>query len=112
MSTSPQEGDWVLAWGQVMGVDEKGIHPEDVVVEFFSHNTQWSGHIRKDRVRPSEVLPDFVTACTALFMYAGGENGLFVRCALHDGHGVKHQDSAGTVYEESHVIGYIEEKTG
>jgi len=102
----PEEGDWVLVWGQI----RRGrTHPEDVLVEFFSHNEQWAGHIRTDRVVISDLQPDFVTTCTAMFRYAGGANGLFVRCALHEGHSKKHRDSGGTLYNDDDVVGHFEE---
>jgi hypothetical protein len=102
----PGEGDWVLVWGQIL---RRKTHPEDVCVEFFSHNEQYHCDVRIDRVRIVDEQPDFITACTALFRFAGGANGLIVRCARHDQHGGKHRDSGGTLYDDSQVIGYIEE---
>lgn len=105
----PEKGDWVQVWGQVAEIDAPGVHPEDVLVEFFSHSEQYRCHVRKDRVEAASELPAFVTACTALFLFAGGRNGLFVRCALHAQHGGKHQDSAGDTYDKAAVVGYMEE---
>jgi hypothetical protein len=103
----PGEGDWVLVWGQIL---RGPTHPEDVRVEFFSHNEQYHCDVRTDRVRTVDEQPDFITTCTAMFRFAGGVNGLFVRCVRHERHGGKHRDGGGTLYDESQVIGYIEEK--
>lgn len=55
-------GRWVLVWGQLV---DKPAHPEDVVVEFFSHGEQWRGHVRRDRVEPAPT-PDFAVQCHSL----------------------------------------------
>jgi hypothetical protein len=102
----PAAGDWVQVWGQVR---EGLTHPEDVMVEFFSHSEQWAGHIKTDRVVFTGEVPDFVETCTALLKFAGGDNGLLVRCVLHHGHDKKHRDKADTRYGEDMVVGYIEE---
>jgi hypothetical protein len=102
----PEKGDWVLVWGQVR---EGKTHPEDVIIGFASHSEQYECHIKTDAVVVTVDQPDFVRTCTAMFEFMGGPNGLFVRCALHEQHGEKHRDSAGTTYEESDVVGYFEE---
>jgi molybdenum cofactor biosynthesis enzyme MoaA len=100
----PQAGDWVQVWGQVRRGE---THPEDVLVEFFSHSEQWAGHVRTDRVvwTPGEA-PDFVYQCTRLHLTA---NDALRRCIKHDGHGGKHRDNRGTKFTDDEVAGYIEE---
>lgn len=56
-------GSWVYALGQVMESVEGD--DGDHLVEFFSHNEQWRGWVRKDRVVPT-MTPDFVGQCTAM----------------------------------------------
>lgn len=105
-SRYPEPGDWVLVWGQVR---EGNTHPEDVIVEFFSHSEQYACHVRTDRVVTNQELPEFATRCTALFWFAGGDNELLIRCARHLHHGKKHRDSSGDVYTEDLVVGHMEE---
>lgn len=104
--TYPKAGDWVQVWGQVR---PGPTAPDDVIVEFFSHTEQYNCHVLTDRVVFTGERPEFASTCTALFRFAGGDNGMFVRCARHEGHGKKHRDSGGTKYAESEVVGHIEE---
>lgn len=87
-------GDWVQVWGQVKRVDQPGVHPEDVSVEFFSHNEQWNGHVRRDRVTKVEVVPPFVERCSSLHPYSAltptGRIEAYVRCEMHEGHTGQH----------------------
>lgn len=80
----PSVGDWVRVWGQVV---EASNHPEDAVVEFFSHNAQWHAHVRLDRIETAEEVPPFVSRCPSLLLEGPG---IYVRCAEHDGHGGAH----------------------
>jgi hypothetical protein len=97
-------GDWVLAWGQVR---ESNHHPEDVVIEFFSHNEQWAGHIRLDRVQPATTPPPFDAAqCNAL---RRTKSGSLRRCVRLDQHGKKHEDGKGKRFGNLDVAGFFEE---
>ena len=104
--SKPKAGDWVLVWGQL---HPRSTHPEDVSIEFSSHSEQYLADVRVDWVELADHLPEFARTCTALFQFAGGDNGLFVRCERHEGHGKKHRDTAGNKYAESQVVGYMEE---
>lgn len=102
-----QPGDWVQVWGQVKN---ERTHPEDVLVEFFSHSEQWSGHVRKDRVVKAET-PDFVYRCTA--MTETHDKAAYIRCDRHDGHGGLHQSGGGLNmldWAETSTKGYFEER--
>jgi hypothetical protein len=100
----PAPGDWVQVWGQV----RRGLtHPEDVLVEFFSHSEQWAGHVKTDRIVFTGEEPDFVIQCTRLRMTA---NNAMRRCTKHDGHAGKHRDNTGTKFDEDEVVGYFEDR--
>lgn len=105
MSKGPKVGDWVQVWGQVV---EGATHPEDVLVEFFSHSEQYEAHVRADRVVASRRLPDFVSRCTDL--YGGGEGPLW-RCTRHSKHGDQHEANDGKLRWLPHeTVGYFEDK--
>lgn len=93
-------GDWVLVRGQIV---DKPAHPDDVVVEFFSHNEQWSGHVERDRVAPSEV-PDFAAPCASVYEDAPGH---LLRCSLHHNHAQAHVRGAQT-WNNGGQYGYVE----
>lgn len=99
--TGPKVGEWVRVWGQVV---DGNTHPEDALVEFFSHNEQWRGHVRVDRVeeggRPSFALP-----CPALYL---DKKGRYIRCESHYGHGGFHS-VVGHTWD--HPDGWIEDNT-
>lgn len=104
-----KKGDWVQAWGQVRKIDEPGVHPEDVLVEFFSHNEQWAGHVRLDRVVEvdQDSLPGFIGTCTAMHET---KSGAYRRCVLHERHGdYLHQDNKGSRWDNSFTVGHFEE---
>ncbi len=82
-SNSLPGGTWVQVWGQVV---EKKHHPEDVVVEFFSHNEQYHCDVRRDRVVVGDT-PDFAERCVHLKEV----DGMYARCTSHKGHSYKHQ---------------------
>lgn len=98
-----QIGEWVLVWGQVR---ESPHHPEDVVVEFFSHNEQWAGHIRLDRVKPAGGDPPFAAQCPAL---RKTKSGAFRRCVRVANHAKKHEDVNGKKFASLDVAGFVEE---
>jgi hypothetical protein len=102
----PAAGEWVQVWGQV----RKGpTHPEDVLIEFFSHSEQYACHVKTDRiVWTPGVVPDFVEKCTA--MHEVTKTHMFARCTQHHDHPGDHEDIEGVKFSESQVIGYIEEK--
>lgn len=101
-----EKGDWVQVWGQVT---DETAHPEDVVVEFFSHSEQWRGHVRLDRVQHPGTTPPFAERCTHLLRR---ESELFeetfLRCEGHHGHGRKHH-SGSITWGDKESFGYIEE---
>lgn len=105
-SRYPEAGDWVLVWGQVKAGN---THPEDVIVEFFSHSEQYACDVRTDQVVITQELPEFASRCTALFWFAGGDNELLIRCARHLHHGKLHRDTSGDTYADGQVVGHIEE---
>ena len=115
---APQPGDWVWVAGQLMSGN---THPDDVLVEFFSHSDQWTGHVRADRIRTIDVgeLPEFVPMCRALTVdteaphtdIKPGENVFRLRrCTLHQHHGDEHLDDEKCSFSDAQVIGYIEER--
>jgi hypothetical protein len=102
--TYPSEGDWVLVWGQI----RRGrTHPEDVLVEFFSHSEQYACHVKTDRIVHTCEQPEFAIQCTRLHLTA---NSALRRCEKHDGHKGKHRDDRGDKFTEAEVAGYFEEK--
>lgn len=100
-------------WGQVRslsGGDGIGVHPDDVLVEFFSHSDQYAAHVRRDRVVVPDALPDFVRTCTAL---RAALDGTLHRCIHHEHHDEdNHQSADGVFFGDGHdakLVGYIEE---
>jgi len=104
-TNTPEEGDWVQVWGQII---RGKTHPEDVLVEFFSHNEQYSCHVKTDRIVYTGEQPEFVETCTALHEVM--KTHLFARCTQHNDHAGDHVDIEGVTFSESQVVGYIEEK--
>lgn len=102
-----QPGDWVQVWGQVQPID---CHPEDVVVEFFSHSDQYQASVRRDRVEAPAEPPPFLTLCTSLY---GTLSGYLWRCALRE-HGphVQHSANGGSLHwGDDKAVGHIEERS-
>lgn len=93
-------GDWVRAWGQVV---ERPAHPDDVVVEFFSHNEQWAGHVRRERVESASV-PNFAEPCASLYEDRPGH---LLRCSLHHNHAQAHTRGAQT-WNNDGQYGYVD----
>lgn len=117
-----KKGDWVQVWGRVTEVDP---HPENYTILFESHNEDYPGLVRRDRVTKPDVLPGFVTACTALYeVEMRLEEGVIVhpgldlddggyvliRCGKHEGHSGKHKHR-GLKWTDHLTHGYIEEAT-
>lgn len=98
-----QVGEWVLVWGQVI---DKPHHPEDVVVELFSHSEQFAGHVRLDRVKTVKTQPEFAAQCLALRRTKGGS---LRRCVRLNQHGGKHEDGKGKKFGHLDVAGFFEE---
>lgn len=101
-----QQGDWVQVWAQVSKVNEPGVHPEDVLVEFFSHSEQWQGHVRLDRVIETDKVPDFAGTCTHMH---NTNKGAYRRCVKHDRHGGNHRDNKDVEWDSRFTVGYFEE---
>lgn len=102
MTYEARPGDWVLCWGQVL---DKRSHPEDAVVEFFSHNEQWSGDVRRDRIEQADV-PDFAVQCLHL---TEDKRNKFYRCELPDGHAGDHT-RGGYAWGDDSTDAYLEER--
>lgn len=104
-----KKGDWVKVWGQV--TDTK-THPEDVEVEFFSHNEQFHAPIRKDRIEEALLLPGFAEECYALREYdaevLGEMTKIHLKCTGHLGHDGKHRCGRVT-WKNAQNVGWIEE---
>lgn len=96
-----EPGRWVLAWGQVI---DKPHHPEDAVVEFFSHNEQWAGHVRRDRIEEAD-LPDFAIQCGSLRQVKPNR---YARCENTAGHSRNH-DSGRHHWTDNGAHGGIDE---
>ena len=103
----PGEGDWVLVWGQIQAGQ---THPEDVIVEFFSHMEQYECHVKTDRIviNDRDELPDFAQECTDLFEYKPDK---LIRCILHHDHGQPHRDRKGRTWVDEESYGYVEVRT-
>lgn len=93
-------GSWVLCWGQV--IDRKA-HPEDVAVEFFSHNEQFYVHLRRDRIKEADA-PEFAAQCTALHETKPNK---FIRCEYTDRHFGDH-GRQGYAWCEEYVHGHLD----
>lgn len=103
---SPKPGDWVQVWGQVVN---QPCHPEDVVVEFFSHSSNYAADILRERVTVQNFSP-FATKCKALHG-AGGyhvEEGVYMKCLLTAGHADMHEDYDGEHWDD-HGGTYLDE---
>jgi 5,10-methenyltetrahydromethanopterin hydrogenase len=108
----PRVGDWVRVWAQVVKTPEMtGVHPEDMQVEFTSHNANYSGDVRLDLIvfKPGKVPPG---ASRCYDLWDEGNGGL-VRCQKPYRHPGYHR--AETVYtthvwDDDQSVGYIEER--
>lgn len=107
-----KQGDWVRVWGQVLktGV-ETGVHPDDTLVEFFSHNAQFKCFIQTDRIESAEKAPKWAEPpCSALTVT--GKKGRLVRCIKHHGHAMPHSEAGSgpdtLSWTESATVGYFE----
>ena len=79
MSDDLKPGEWVAAFGQLV---DRPNHPDDVVVQFFSHNEQYDCHIKRDRVAVVDP-PDFALTCNSLYR---NDDRSLLRCTLHERH--------------------------
>jgi hypothetical protein len=104
-------GDWVQIAAQV-AVAERS-HPEDVVVELFSHNEQYAAAVRRDRVVRT-APPAFAMRCTRLYQTPKAVNDELIRCRLHENHADEHSatasDGAPWTWPEEASVGYMEDR--
>lgn len=104
----PEEGDWVLVWAQLLKQEQ--VHPEDYVIDLFSHNEQYQCDVRKDRVLFPEKQPDFAPRCTSV--YSGGSKNadtVLWQCVRGAGHTKKHRANSDTLeWEDNQTIGHID----
>jgi len=93
-SSKVRPGDWVSVKAQV--VDAGPCHPDDISVELFSHNEQYTTVIRRDRVEQIAPPTDLAYRCTSL-MKVPAWHDAYLRCRLHSGHADVHEavDAAG-----------------
>lgn len=109
--THADRGDWVLVYGQVRKINESGVHPDDAVIEFFSHNEQWAGHVELKRIQPLPAgnQPDFIYQCSSMRRASSLANANFyARCERHDRHGGRHK-SGNVEWTSVDEDGYFEE---
>lgn len=105
-----ERGEWVKVWAQVkLTPRDVGVHPEDFLVEVFSHNEQYDCHVRADRVEKVTSVPDFVETCTALRQTPSITPPTYQRCARHHGHGKAHRTEWGNKFSDNEVVGYFED---
>lgn len=96
----PQVGEWVLVWGQVA---PGNTHPEDALVEFFSHNEQFRCHVRRDRIEAGGV-PAFAQICRSLYR---DKKGRFIRCESPLDHHAAHMNGS-QIWNDLGQAGWIE----
>lgn len=105
---APVQGEWVQVWGQV--ADEQRVHPEDLLVRFESHSSDYTCHVRRDRVVQVETAPDFAPICTRLKQVDVAGVLALVRCERVHGHAKKHRNSNADIkWDDSETSGYFEE---
>lgn len=105
-------GEWVKVWAQATPKQEK-VHPDDARIEFWSHNEQYSCHVRLDRIErtPRDQWPDFISNCNAMRKRvhdAHGSSVTYLRCELQHDHAGKHR-SGDTEWDDNETDGYIED---
>lgn len=99
-------GSWVYVVGQVLESMEGD--EMDHLVEFFSHNEQWKGWVRKDRVIPT-FTPDFVGQCTAMTVNVLDTN-IYYRCEKREHRRFdKNHKSGDFEWVDGDTSGYVEE---
>lgn len=104
-----KQGAWVRVWARVVHQDH--LHPEDVRLEFESHNEQYEAHVRKDRVEAADEIPEFAIRCTHLYG-STLTDGQYWRCYLYERHPDNHVANAGSLsWSDEQTAGYIEEST-
>jgi hypothetical protein len=101
-----QIGDWVRVYGQIL---DPGVHPDEYLVEFFSHNEQWSGLVLRSRCEAVDPPPGIAGRCTHLWVTEMEATEVFLRCTRHLQHGAQHA-AAGVTWEDYASHGYLEEK--
>ena len=104
-----EPGQWVQVYGQVC--EHAGVHPDDVLVEFFSHSDQYRAHVLADRVRPVDPPEGIAERCNAL--RSDDTHSLsYLRCTRHLGHGGEHNGGVESEFSwpDSHVDAYVEER--
>lgn len=104
-------GDWVQVYGQVV---QRNTHPDDVAVEFFSHNEQFWVHIARDRVTPIHPPEHLSRPCRHLFQNPVSPHSPLFRCYSHENHGGLHQaidrrSDTPLSWPNEATIGYIED---
>lgn len=107
----PSPGDWVQVFGQVAAVER--VHPDDVVVELFSHSDQYQAHVRRDRVALVAPPEGIATRCTALYAVPKRPNDALLRCRKHEGHSPRHEaiaaDGAPWGWTDEQTAGHMED---
>lgn len=96
-------GDWVSVTCQID--DTVQCHPEDVAVRLFSHNEEYVGHVRRDRVVPAE-RPGWASRCPALHLR---DDGAYIRCEMYERHGDAHH-AYKFFWSDDRTHGHIEEQ--
>lgn len=104
----PDKGDWVLVWGQI---EEGNTHPDDVLVRFHSHNSDYVGHVEVKRIRvPADgAAPEFAIRCTHLGRTTKKGRHYLLQCCGHHGHGGNHS-ARDIIWADAETVGYFEEK--
>lgn len=102
----PPVGTWVKVWGRV--TERVCAHPDDMLIQFESHNEHYNGHVRAEHVESDGSIPEFAYRCTRL--YESPTTNALYRCESYEGHPDKHYTQTGLFWSESEVAGYIEEK--
>lgn len=107
---TPQQGDWVLVWGQVTDTD---IHPEDIEVRVRSHNADNRLPVLAGHVTTPSSLPPFARKCSSLYEVGGVVEGwnesVLLRCTRHEGHSGDHISGARKVWTDADADGRVED---
>ena len=94
-----QPGEWVAVQAQVI---DPHFHPDDLLVQFRSHNEEFEAPVLKRRAKPCP-RPDDVEQCGAL-----GEFGdLLARCMDYDQHPLGVHRNGERSWSDDEVVGWF-----
>jgi hypothetical protein len=73
-----EQGSWVHVWARVL--EQRRVHPEDLVVVVLSHNADEQIHVRRTHISIPAFKPAWQQQCSSMVQSKVGD-GVYLRCA-------------------------------